>query len=145
MTPLFSTDQARLEREQVYRYLSEQSYWARGLPRDIFERSLQGSLCVGGYDEQGRQIAFARVITDNATFAYLADVFVLEHARGQGVSKAMLHYLLQLPQLQHLRRMMLATADAHGLYAHFGFSAPARPERLMEKLDPDIYQRLAAC
>ncbi|WP_293760697.1 GNAT family N-acetyltransferase [uncultured Aquitalea sp.] len=138
----FDTDIARLDREMVFRYLSEESYWARGIPRDIFERSLAGSLCFGVYRD-GKQVAFARMITDKATFAYLADVFVRPDARGQGVSKALMAFIGQHPDLQHLRRMMLATADAHELYRQFGFTALSKPERLMEKLDQDIYRKLA--
>lgn len=138
----FDTDIARLDREMVFRYLSEESYWARGIPRDIFERSLAGSLCFGVYRD-GKQVAFARMITDKATFAYLADVFVRPDARGQGVGKALMAFIGQHPDLQHLRRMMLATADAHELYRQFGFTALSKPERLMEKLDQDIYRKLA--
>ncbi len=144
MAIAFDTDKQRLDRDMVYRYLSGESYWARGLPRDIFERSLDGALCIGGYDEHGQQVAFARVITDYATFAYLGDVFVLDSVRGQGVGKALMAYIQAHPQLQNLRRFMLATADAHGLYAQYGFTALGAPERIMEKVEPDIYQRLAA-
>ena len=139
----FDTDKQRLDRDMVYRYLSGESYWARGLPRDIFERSLEGALCIGGYDADGRQVAFARVISDYATFAYLGDVFVLDSVRGQGVGKALMAYIENHPQLQNLRRFMLATADAHGLYAQYGFTALSAPERIMEKLDPEVYLRLA--
>ena len=128
----------------VYRYLSGESYWARGLPRGIFERSLDGALCIGGYDEHGRQVAFARVISDFATFAYLGDVFVLDSVRGQGAGKALMAFIQAHPQLQNLRRFMLATADAHGLYAQFGFAGLGAPERIMEKVEPDVYRRLAA-
>jgi GNAT superfamily N-acetyltransferase len=141
---VFSTDCARLDRELVYQYLSRESYWAAGLPRDIFEASLQGSLVIGGYHADGQQLAFARVITDYATFGYLADVFVVDSARGQGIAKALMRYLQLHPRLQNLRRFMLATADAHGLYAQFGFGALGKPERIMEKVEPAIYQRLAA-
>lgn len=141
---LFSTDCARLDREQVYHYLSRESYWAAGLPRDIFEASLQGSLVIGGYNADGEQLAFARVITDYATFAYLGDVFVTDSARGLGIGKALMRYIQLHPRLQNLRRFMLATADAHGLYAQFGFGALGKPERIMEKVEPAIYQRLAA-
>ncbi|OHX12276.1 GNAT family N-acetyltransferase [Chromobacterium sphagni] len=133
----------RLDRDMVYRYLSQESYWARGLPREVFERSLANALCFGGYAEDGSQIAFARVITDRATFAYLADVFVLAAWQGRGMGKQLLRTILAHPDLQDLRRMMLATADAHGLYAPFGFNELSKPERLMERLDQDVYQRLA--
>lgn len=144
MTLHIDTDPARLDRERIYRYLSEQSYWARQLPRDIFERSLAHSLCFGAYAADGEQIGFARVITDYATFGYLADVFVVEAWRDQGVSKQLMAAIDAHPGLQNLRRMLLATVDAHGLYAQFGFGALSRPERLMERLDAEVYQRLAA-
>ena len=138
----FDCDPARLERDMIYAYLSGESYWAAGLPRDVFERSLAGSLCFGVY-VAGKQVGFARMITDQATFAYLADVFVLPDWRGRGISKALLAHILAHPGLQGLRRMLLATADAHGLYAQFGFTALSRPERMMERLDQQVYQRLA--
>lgn len=140
----FSEDVAQLDQARVYRYLSEDAYWSRGLPREIFEASLAGSMVIGGYAPDGRQLAFARVISDHATFAYLGDVFVFPEAQGQGIGKALMQYIDLHPRLQNLRRFMLATADAHGLYAQYGFVAPARPERLMERCEPDIYQRLAA-
>ncbi|WP_440030133.1 GNAT family N-acetyltransferase [Chromobacterium amazonense] len=136
-------DPQRLDRERIYRYLSQQSYWARGLPRDIFERSLEHSLCFGAYDEAGSQVGFGRVVTDRATFAYLADILVLDGWRGQGIGKQIVAAMLAHPELQNLRRMMLATADAHGLYAQYGFTPLSRPERLMERLEQEVYQRLA--
>lgn len=139
----FDCDPARLERDMIYHYLSQQSYWAAGLPRAVFERSLAGSLCFGVY-VAGKQVGFARMITDQATFAYLADVFVLPDWRGRGISKALLAHITAYPVLQNLRRMLLATADAHGLYAQFGFTALSRPAYMMERLDQQVYQRLAA-
>ncbi|PXX46257.1 GNAT family N-acetyltransferase [Aquitalea magnusonii] len=139
----FDCDLARLERDMIHHYLSQQSYWAAGLPRDVFERSLAGSLCFGVY-VAGKQVGFARMITDQATFAYLADVFVLPDWRGRGISKALLAHIIAYPALQNLRRMLLATADAHGLYAQFGFTALSRPEYMMERLEQQVYQRLAA-
>ena len=139
----FDCDPARLDRDMIHHYLSQQSYWAAGLPRDIFERSLASSLCFGAYAD-GQQVAFARMITDQATFAYLADVFVLPQWRGQGISKALMAFIMAYPGLQNLRRMMLATADAHGLYAQYGFTALSSPQRMMEKLDQQVYQRLSA-
>ena len=134
----------RLDRDMIHRYLAQESYWARGLPRQVFERSLAHSLCFGVYAADGAQIGFARVVTDRATFAYLADVFVLDAWRGRGVGKQLVGAALAHPDLQDLRRMMLATADAHGLYAQYGFAPLSRPERLMEKLDQDVYLRKAA-
>ncbi|MBV8679499.1 MAG: GNAT family N-acetyltransferase [Aquitalea sp.] len=138
----FDTDPARLDRDMIHDYLRRDSYWAAGLPREVFERSLAGSLCFGAY-VTGKQVGFARMITDQATFAYLADVFVLPDWRGHGISKAMMAYIMAHPGLQNLRRMLLATADAHGLYAQYGFTALSRPERMMERLDQQVYQRLA--
>ncbi|OOG47260.1 GNAT family N-acetyltransferase [Rhodanobacter sp. C06] len=135
-----STDKDRLDVEQIHRFLATEAYWSRGIPRETVERAIAGSLCFGGYVD-GRQVAFARVVTDGATFAYLADVFVLPEHRGQGHSKALMAVVMAHPQLQGLRRFSLATGDAHGLYAGFGFTAPARPQYLMEKLDQDIYTR----
>ncbi|MET1076720.1 MAG: GNAT family N-acetyltransferase [Pseudomonas sp.] len=134
-----STDQRLLDIPLIHRFLSTQSSWAQGLPLATLERSLAHSRCFGGY-LNGAQVAFARVISDYATFANLVDVFVLDEHRGQGYSKAMLAAVLAEPDLQGLRRFTLATADAHGLYAQFGFTAPSRPESLMERYFPDIYQ-----
>lgn len=135
-----STDKERLDIGLIHRFLATEAYWSRGIPRATVERAIAGSLCFGGYID-GRQVAFARVITDSATFGYLADVFVVPEQRGRGHSKMLVAAVMTHPQLQGLRRFNLATSDAHGLYAGFGFAAPARPEMLMEKLDPDIYTR----
>jgi len=133
-----STDPARLDVDLIHRFLSEQSTWAQGIPRATVERSIAHSLCFGGYLD-GAQVAFARVVTDRATFAYLVDVFVLPRQRGRGHSKALMAAVLAHPELQGLRRFSLATSTAHGLYAQFGFTAPARPQTLMERLRPDAY------
>lgn len=137
-----STDRARLDVALIHRWLSEDSYWAKGVPRDVVERSIENALCFGIYDGNGAQVGFARVITDKATFAYLADVFVLEAHRGKGLSKTLMAEILAHPELQDLRRWLLATWDAHGLYAQFGFTPLDRPERIMERRDPDVYARL---
>jgi len=138
-----STDKERLDIGLIHRFLSSDAYWSRGIPRATVERAIAGSLCFGGYLD-GCQVAFARVVTDGASFAYLADVFVLPAYRGQGLGKQLVAEVMAHPELQGLRRFMLATADAHALYAKFGFASPARPERLMELLDPDLYTRTAA-
>jgi GNAT superfamily N-acetyltransferase len=135
-----STDKDRLDIELIHRFLREEAYWSRGIPREVVERAIEGSLCFGGYLD-GRQVAFARVVTDGATFGYLADVFVVPEYRGQGHSRTLMTAVLAHPKLQGLRRFTLATLDAHGLYASFGFAAPTRPETLMEKFDPDIYAK----
>ncbi|MCZ8131192.1 MAG: GNAT family N-acetyltransferase [Steroidobacteraceae bacterium] len=134
------TDHARLDVEAVHGYLSR-SYWAAGIPRETVERSLAGSLCFGLYDATGAQVGLARVITDRATFAYLCDVYVLEAHRGRGLAKFLMQCVGEHPELQGLRRFLLVTADAYGLYSQFGFASPARPDRLMEKLDPEVYAR----
>jgi GNAT superfamily N-acetyltransferase len=136
-----STDKDRLDIELVHRFLSGEAYWSRGIPRATVERAIAGSLCFGGY-LGGRQVAFARVVTDGATFGYLADVFVLPEHRGQGHARTLMNAVMAHPQLQGLRRFSLATSDAHGLYAAFGFAPPARPQTLMEKLDPDVYAKV---
>lgn len=132
------TDRTRLDRSLIHRYLSEESYWARGLPRAVLDRALEHSLCFGVYRE-GAQVAFARMVTDYATFAYLSDVFVLETERGQGIAQRLMATVLAHPELQGLRRIALATRDAHALYARYGFTALARPETFMERYRPEIY------
>ncbi len=132
---LISTDKARLDVDLIYTFLSRYSYWAKGVPREIVERSIANSLTFGVYHvaEQGaEQIGFARVITDYATFAYVADVFVIETYRGKGLSKWLIESIRSHPDLQGLRRWLLATKDAHGLYRQFGFRELAAPERWME-------------
>jgi GNAT superfamily N-acetyltransferase len=135
-----STEKDRLDIGLIHRFLSTEAYWSRGIPRSTVERAIAGSLCFGGYLD-GHQMAFARVVTDSATFGYLADVFVLSEHRGQGHSRTLMAAVMAHPQLLGLRRFSLATSDAHGLYADFGFAVPARPQTLMEKLDPDVYTR----
>ncbi|HEY1460495.1 MAG TPA: GNAT family N-acetyltransferase [Casimicrobiaceae bacterium] len=133
-----STDPARLDRTLIHEFLSEQSYWATGVPRAVIERAIEHSLCFGVY-RQGTQVAFARVVTDHATFAYLADVFVQPAYRGSGIAKWMLGTIVNHPDLQGLRRFILATRDAHGLYARFGFAPLANPGRFLERFAPDPY------
>jgi N-acetylglutamate synthase-like GNAT family acetyltransferase len=111
--------------------LSERSYWAEGVPWEAVERSIEHSLCLGLY-KAGRQVGFARVVTDFTTFAWLADVFIVEEERGSGLGKKLVAGVLAHPQLQGLRRFMLGTRDAHKLYEQFGFTALEYPERFME-------------
>lgn len=125
-----STDKKQLDVTYIHSYLSNDSYWAKNIPLEVVLRSIEGSTCFGVY-EGNKQIGFARVITDHATFAYLADVFVDPAYRGKGISKQLMRYIMDYAPLQGLRRMMLATLDAHGLYAQFGFKPLEQPERMM--------------
>ncbi len=133
-----STDPARIDLALVHEFLTN-SYWAKGVPLETVQRSIQHSLCFGIY-QQMRQIGFARVITDYATFAYVADVFVNQPYRGRGLSKWLIECIRSHPQLQGLRRWLLATRDAHGLYRQFGFTPMANPDRWMEIHNPDVYR-----
>ncbi|MBI3712409.1 MAG: GNAT family N-acetyltransferase [Burkholderiales bacterium] len=135
-----STDKSRLELAMIHKFLSEQSTWAIGIPRATVERSIEHSLCFGGY-ENGQQIAFARVVSDYATFAYLMDVFVLPQHQHRGLSLPLLEAIKAHPQLQGLRRFMLASSNARGLYQRFGFTALGKPEIMMEINVADIYVR----
>lgn len=137
---LISTDPALLDLVVIHGYLTR-SYWAPGISASVVARSIAGSLCFGVYDE-GRQVGFARVITDRATFAYLADVFVLESHQGRGLGTWLVQVIVAHPDLQGLRRFALATRDAHGLYSRFGFAPLAAPERHMEIVRPDLYRRV---
>lgn len=132
-----STDAARLDVTAIHAFLAT-TYWSPGIPLATVQRAIENSVCVGAYIN-GRQIGFARLVTDKATFAYLADVYVLEEHRGNGLSKRMLESLLQLQALQGLRRMMLVTRDAHALYESFGFKPLATPARFMELHNPNAY------
>lgn len=137
---VFSDDKQKIDALAVHHYLSKQSYWAKDIPFDIVQRSIDNSLCFGIYKDE-QQLGFARWITDKATFAYLADVYVDEKHRGLGLSKKLMSLMLFHKDLQGLRRYMLGTLDAHGLYAQFGFKAIEHPERLMEVTIPDPYKR----
>jgi len=133
-----SNDPARLQLDAIHAYLTR-SYWSPGIPQAVVARGIANSLCFGIYQGDA-QVGFARVITDQASFAYLADVYVLEAHRGQGLSKRLVEHILAQPELQGLRRFMLATADAHGLYSQFGFKPLAKPENMMEIRNPDVYK-----
>jgi GNAT superfamily N-acetyltransferase len=135
-----STDRARLDLPAIHVFLAGSSYWAKGVPFETFARSAENSLCFGVYDSAGVQVGFARVISDFATFAYIADVFVLDSYRGHGLGKLLMECIQQHPQLQGLRRWVLTTRDAHGLYEKFGFRSPQFPERYMEILRPNMYE-----
>ncbi len=137
-----TTDPSALDVALIHRFLSEESTWAKGISRELVERSLAGSLCFAGFLGQG-QVAFARVISDYATFANLVDVFVLPEHRGKGYSREIMREVMAHPKLQGLRRFTLATSDAHGLYRQFGFTAPLKPDSFMERYFPDIYRDAA--
>lgn len=137
-----TTDLSRIDLDRVHDWLARKSYWAGEMPRAVFDRSVRGSLCFGAL-EHSATVGFARVISDRATFAYLSDVFVDPARRGIGISKAMMSAVVAHPELQDLRLWVLATADAHGLYARHGFTPLAVPQRFMERRDAEVYQRLA--
>jgi GNAT superfamily N-acetyltransferase len=137
---LLSTDKSKIDIKAVHNFLSR-SYWAEEIPIETVRRSIENSLCFAIY--HGQMLAgFARVITDSATFAYLADVFILPEHRGKGLSKWLMQIIIDHPQLQGLRRFTLATKDAHDLYAKFGFTLFDKPERWMHKHDPDVYKKI---
>ncbi|KYF85858.1 GNAT family N-acetyltransferase [Sorangium sp. So ce388] len=136
---VISSDKALLDVERIHAFLAS-AYWSTGIPREVVERAIQGSLCFGVY-KAGAQIGFARVITDHATFAYLADVFIVEAEQRQGYGKALIAHIAEALGRLRLRRTMLATADAHGLYRQFGFSPLEKPDRFMEINVKDIYQQ----
>jgi len=133
-----STAKEKLDIPFIHAFLSR-SYWAENIPFETVQKSIEGSVCFGLY-EGNKQIGFARVITDLATFGYLADVFIDENYRGRGLSKWLVEIIMDYPELQGFRSWQLATKDAHGLYARFGFTIPDNPERIMRKVVPDIYK-----
>lgn len=126
-----SNDKSRLDIELIHGFLSQESTWALGIPRALVEKSIANSLCFGGY-ENGQQIAFARIVSDFSTFAYLMDVFVLPEQQGKGHSSQLIEAVMAHPELQGLRRFMLASSNARGLYQRYGFQALAKPEIMME-------------
>jgi GNAT superfamily N-acetyltransferase len=136
---VISDDQTRLDMTVIHAFLSGRSYWAKGVPIEIVERSIRNSLCFGMF-KAGRQMGFARVVTDRATFAWLADVFIIEEVRGGGLGKKLVAAILAHPDLQGLRRFMLGTRDAHKLYERYGFSSLEFPERFMEFCPANRYK-----
>lgn len=133
-----STDKTLLDPDVIHRFLSEDSYWAKSRTIEQTRRAIENSLCFGVYEGQ-RQVGFARVVSDFATFAYLGDVFILKEFRGRGLSKWLMETIVSHPDLQGLRRWLLATKDAHGLYSQFQFEPLRLPERWMERPAPDAY------
>lgn len=134
-----STEKGKLDIELIHSFLNR-TYWAEGISKETIRRSIEGSLCFGVF-ESDKQVGFARMITDKATFAYLADVFIIEEYRGRGLSKWLMQVIMSHPDLQGLRRMILATKDAHGLYKQFGFTPLINVDRWMHILDPEVYKR----
>ena len=135
---IITTDKQKIDMAYVHSFLT-QSYWAKNIPLSVVQQSINGSLCFAIWHQQ-KQVGFARVITDEATFAYLADVFIDEHYRGRGLSKWLVQVILEYPSLQGLRRFLLATRDAHGLYSQYGFELLTHPERWMQIHKPDVYK-----
>jgi N-acetylglutamate synthase-like GNAT family acetyltransferase len=136
---LYSTDKQRLDIPYIHQFLSQKSYWAQNIPLEIVQRSIDNALCFGIYEE-GRQVGFARLVTDYATFGYLGDVFVDEAYRGRGLSKQLMKYIFEAEPLQGFRRLILVTADAQGLYSQYGFKPLEAPERYMEVRRPHVYK-----
>lgn len=133
-----TTDKRQLDLNAIHAFLS-QTYWSPGVPKAVVERAIENSLAFGVF-KGSEQVGFARVVTDKATFAYLADVYVLEAHRGKGLSRRLLEEIHAHEELQGLRRFLLATKDAHGLYAQFGFKQLANPSRMMERWNPNAYK-----
>lgn len=145
---LVSAETSRLDLDATHELLNS-TLWAAGIPRAVMERSIANSICFGVYDERklqtsdrAKQVGFARVITDRASFAYLCDVVIAESHRGLGLSKQLMECVMAHPDLQGLRRFQLVTRDAQGLYERYGFRVTEQPGRLMERLDPEVYKRI---
>ena len=136
-----SDDPARFDLARAHGWIGDESYWAQGIPFAVFEKALANSLTVGAYAGDGDMAAMARVVTDRATFGWICDVFVDQAHRGKGLGKALIAYLMAHPDLQGFRRLHLATRDAHGLYAGFGFTALTGVDRWMEIRNRDVYRR----
>jgi GNAT superfamily N-acetyltransferase len=132
-----STDASGFDLDMIHGFLTN-CYWAEGISRDVVRRSIENALCFGVF-EYDKQVGFARVITDYATYAYIGDVFILESHRGKGLGKQLMHAIMSHPGLQNLRRWSLVTQDAHGLYKQFGFTPLAKPDGYMEIRNPNVY------
>tara|TARA_R110000772_G_scaffold63282_3_gene141761 strand:+ start:134 stop:562 length:429 start_codon:yes stop_codon:yes gene_type:complete len=136
-----STNKKDLDTDLVHNFLS-QSYWAAGIPKETLLNAIDNSFCFGVFTETNEQVGFARLITDKATFAYLADVFILEEHRNRGLAKRLVKEILSHPELQGMRRINLATRDAHELYKPFGFTALSNPQNMMEIINPNVYKKI---
>jgi GNAT superfamily N-acetyltransferase len=136
---IYSTDRHRLDIEFIYRFLSERSYWAQSIPKAVVSKAIENSFCFGIFHRE-KQVGFARIVTDYATFGYLADVFVDEEFRGQSLSKNLMNFIFSFEEVKKFRRMILVTSDAHTLYARHEFKALAFPDRYMELHRPNIYK-----
>ncbi|MBU1468545.1 MAG: GNAT family N-acetyltransferase [Gammaproteobacteria bacterium] len=134
-----SSHREEMDFDAIHTYISS-TYWAEGIPKETFKKALDNSLCFGVFSSEGKQVGFARMITDQATFAYLADVFIDEAHRGKGLSKWLMQEVHDHPSLQGLRRILLATRDAHSLYQQFGYTPLSSPSTFMQKWQPDIYK-----
>jgi GNAT superfamily N-acetyltransferase len=132
-----STDRSRLDIDLIHDFISNHSYWGRGRAREVVQRSIENSMAFGLYQGE-QQVGFARIVTDYATFAWVADVFIVPEHRGRGLSKWLMEVIIAYPTLQGFRRWVLSTKDAHGLYEQFGFIKLHRPERWMERPDPNM-------
>jgi GNAT superfamily N-acetyltransferase len=137
-----TTDLARIDLDRVHAWIAQKPHWRGRMPRIVFEQAVRGSLCFGAL-ERGATIGFCRVISDRATFAYLCDMFVAPARRGSGIGKAILALIMDHPELKAVHLWLLATADAHGLYARHGFCVLGAPWRYMERRDAEVYQRIA--
>jgi GNAT superfamily N-acetyltransferase len=137
----FSSDRTKVDIGYVHRIASTQLYWAKGIPYDTVKRSVENSLCFGIYTET-QQIGFARLVTDYATFGYLADVFVDEQYRGKGLSKTLMEFIFSIDELKGFRRMVLVTRDAHTLYERYGFAQLKTPDTYMELHRPEVYSQV---
>jgi N-acetylglutamate synthase-like GNAT family acetyltransferase len=135
-----TTDVGDMDLKVTHDFLTN-SYWSKGIPLPTLRRAIENSMCFAVLTDQGEQVAFARMVTDRATYAYLADVFVVEARRGKGIAKWLVQSILDHPELQGLRRITLATRDAFGLYEKFGFKPLANPQIFMEVWKPDVYQK----
>lgn len=137
-----SEDRKLLQLERIHLFLSKHTYWAQDIPKEYVAKAIENSLCFGVYNQSKQQIGFARVVTDYATFAYICDVYIEDIFRGHGLSKLLMQTIMKHAALKNLRRICLATKDAHKLYEKFGFEATKTPENWMEIKDPDIYKKL---